>query len=73
MIVDIMKLEFIAFFVLFLIVGKTVSRKWKDVKDSYRKYRKKLSTKSGQEAKSVKEYKYAKQLEFLIPHMAMHE
>ncbi|XP_071481029.1 uncharacterized protein [Diadema antillarum] len=51
--------------------GSDAKRKWKNIKDSFRKYRQKLTKNSGQEAKGIKPYEYAQQLEFLIPHMAI--
>lgn len=43
--------------------------RWRNVRDGFIKYRKKLKTKSGDGAKTVKEYKYAKVLSFLIPYL----
>ncbi|KAK3732095.1 hypothetical protein RRG08_026480 [Elysia crispata] len=49
--------------------GKEVETRWKNVSDGFCKYRRKLKCRSGNAAKSVKEYKYAKALSFLTPYL----
>ena len=43
--------------------------RWKNVCDGFGKYRRKLKSRSGDAAKTVKEYKYAKALSFLTPYL----
>lgn len=47
-----------------------MENRWRNIRDGFKKYQKKLVTKSGDGAKTVKAYKYAKNLSFLIPHLA---
>ncbi|KAK3779418.1 hypothetical protein RRG08_015819 [Elysia crispata] len=49
--------------------GKEVKTRWKNVRDGFCKYRRKLKCRSGDAAKSVKEHKYAKALSFLTPYL----
>lgn len=50
--------------------GKEVETRWKNVRDGFSKYRRKQKCQSGDAAKSVKEYKYAKALSFLTPYLS---
>lgn len=50
------------------ISGQEVETRWKNVRDGFSRYRRKLKCQSGDAAKSVKEYKYAKSLSFLTPY-----
>lgn len=49
---------------------KEVELRWKNLRDCMAKYKKKQITESGDGAKYVKEYKYAKLLDFLTPFFA---
>ncbi|XP_067140303.1 uncharacterized protein [Centruroides vittatus] len=45
--------------------GPTCKVRWSNIRDNYRKSRKKIATKSGQTGKQIKPYKYSDQLSFL--------
>jgi len=47
-----------------------VESRWRTVRDNYARYQRKLKCRSGDAASTVKEYKYAQVLSFLIPHFA---
>ncbi|XP_064597534.1 transcription factor Adf-1-like [Liolophura sinensis] len=51
------------------LTGKEVETRWKNVRDGFSKYKRKLKCQSGDAAKPVKEYKYAKALSFLTPYL----
>ena len=54
---------------LYLFAAKEVETRWKNVRDGFMKYRRKLKTRSGDGAKTLKEYKYANVMSFLIPYL----
>lgn len=48
-----------------MFLGKTVQGKWKNVKDTYRKYKQSLNAQSGSAVKRKKKYVYEEKLRFL--------
>ena len=48
-------------------LGKEIESRWKNVRDGLCRYRRKVRSKSGVGEKTVKEYKYAQLLGFLVP------
>jgi len=65
--------SFIFYIILHIYIfvsGKETETRWKNVCDGLNKYRRKLKCRSGNAAKSVKEYKYANALSFLTPYLS---
>ncbi|XP_068207668.1 uncharacterized protein [Palaemon carinicauda] len=53
--------------------GSSCKSRWNNIRDNYRKFIKKTSTKSGQSAKKIKLYKFSEQLSFLKKYMQERE
>lgn len=53
-------------------VADECQKKWKNLRDAYVSWRRRVqqNKKSGQEVKAIKEYRFAKEMEFLIPYTA---
>lgn len=53
----------------FHISGTACKNRWANIRDNFRKSLQKQKTKSGQQAKNVKRYKYSEQLEFILKYV----